>query len=235
MNYELKQKTAKNIIIIALLMCAMGSLQGAGDFYGNGDRSKKQIAITFDDGPGPATVEILDILDQYKVKAAFFMLGEQVKKRKKIAQEVYVRGHEVCNHTYKHTNLYKYKDTIPRKILDTDIKKGMNAIYQVTGVLPRYLRIPHGYYRKWVSKVAEENNVDVVHWTFGCDWKKIGKEEMIEKYLEAVKPGAILLFHDGGSKRRRKKTISILPLILKAIQAKGYTIEPLSDLLHPKE
>lgn len=231
MSDELIKRTARKIVIVALLICSMEYLHSAGNFYGNGDRSKKQIAITFDDGPGPATVEILDILDQFKVKAAFFMLGENVKKRKKVAQEVYIRGHEVCNHTYKHSNLYRYKDTIPRKILDTDIKRGMDAIYHAIGFVPRYLRIPHGYYRKWVSKVAKENNVDVVHWTFGCDWKKIGKEEMIEKYLEAVKPGAILLFHDGGSKRRRKKTISVLPPILQAIQEKGYTVVPLNVLL----
>ena len=226
-----KRFVTYSILVIVNCVYFFGTAQAEGKFYGSGASDVKEIAITFDDGPGPATITILDILDTAKIKAAFFMLGKNVKSRPDIAREVYARGHEIGNHTYHHSNLYTYKNTIPKDILDEDIKKGAEIINDVTGYQPRYVRIPYGYYRSWIDQVTKKQHVDVVHWTFGCDWKKMSEEEMIDAYCEAVKPGAILLLHDGGSKRQRKKTLAILPPIIKSIQAKGYTIVPLPDLI----
>ena len=157
------------------------------------------------------------------------MLGENVSHKPQIAKEVLNRGHEVCSHAYTHTNYYLYKDTIPRELLNENIKKGLAAIQKEIGIVPRYVRIPHGYYRKWISEVARENNVDVVHWSFGCDWQNMTEEQMIQGYMKALKPGAIFLFHDGGGKRA--KTKAILPIIISQVQQQGYAIVPLQELL----
>lgn len=219
------------LLMLFINLACVNRALAAGNFYGSGTTKDKKIAITFDDGPGPATEEILAILNKYNVKAAFFMLGSNVDKRPAMAKEVLAQGHEIGNHSYKHVNLYKYKKTIPSDILYQDLSQGATSIYKATGITPRYARIPHGYYRSWVKEIAQKCNVDIVHWTFGWDWKKISDDEMIAKYLKAVKPGAILLFHDGGSYKKRKKTIRILPSIIKKIQEKNYSIVPLEDLL----
>ena len=219
------------MLVIVNCVYSFGTARAEGKFYGSGASGGKEIAITFDDGPGPATTPILDILDTAEIKAAFFMLGENVKRRPDVAREVYARGHEIGNHTFHHKNLYTYRDSTLVKLLEEDIRKGAEIINEVTGYTPRYMRVPYGYYRSWIDKVTAKQHIDVVHWTFGCDWKKMSEEEMIQGYLSAVKPGAILLFHDGGSTRQRKKTINILLPIIKAIQEKGYTIVPLHILL----
>ncbi|MFH1378952.1 MAG: polysaccharide deacetylase family protein [bacterium] len=207
--------------------------QGAGTFYGSGSTNLKQIAFSFDDGPGHATDEILSILKQYDIQAVFFMLGSNVKKHPEIAKNVLAEGHEVASHAYSHVNLYKYKDTIPRGILDKELHLSAETIYQATGYQVRYVRIPHGYYRPWVREAALAQNVDIVHWTFGCDWEKMDAKEMIDAYVDAAKPGAILLFHDGGGTKQRQKTILILPIIIEKIIKKGYTIVPIDQLINP--
>src|SRR3989338_6449032 len=80
-----------------------------GKFYTDGLKTKKTIALTFDDGPGTFTPMVLDILDQYKIKATFFMNGDQVQIRPQIAKEVIRRGHEVGDHTWSHMNFYAYE------------------------------------------------------------------------------------------------------------------------------
>jgi peptidoglycan/xylan/chitin deacetylase (PgdA/CDA1 family) len=205
---------------------------GAGNFYGNGRGAQKEISITFDDGPDVATKDILDILDAYTVKAAFFMLGEHVARNPKLTREVMSRGHEICSHAYTHANYYRFKNSLPQELLDENIKKSLVAIQKETGITPRYVRIPHGYYRTWVGAVAAANNVDVVHWSFGCDWQNMTEEQMIQGYIKAITPGAIFLFHDGGGKRL--KTKSILPRIIEEIRKKGYTIVSLEELLRNK-
>ena len=72
-----------------------------------GSGRNKLIALTFDDGPGLNTEEILKILDDKQVKATFFMLGNSIEKRPDLVKEVYSKGHEIANHTYNHINFFK--------------------------------------------------------------------------------------------------------------------------------
>jgi len=201
-----------------------------GAFFVEGSSLSNRMALSFDDGPGPRTEEILTILDQYKARATFFMLGEQVEERPEIAQEVKRRGHEVANHTYGHFNFYRVnKSTTEVKRLTNEIVTSQNVIKKYTGVEPRLLRMPYGYMQDWVKEIAQEQGYVLVNWTAGYDWKKWEVDEMYEGYLNFIRPGAILLFHDGG--RKRQKTIDLIQRLLPKIKEKGLEIVTVGELL----
>ena len=127
----------------------------AGKFYARGDAKKPFFALTFDDGPGRITMDLLKLLDKYGVKASFFMLGSSVKTYPERALAVAKAGHLVCNHTYSHKNYFKL-DKFPdkEKILDSEIVKAQTEIEKACGVRPVFLRMPNGYNGGWVSAVA---------------------------------------------------------------------------------
>lgn len=206
-----------------------------GDFYVSGKTQEKIIALTFDDGPGPHTGQFLDLLDRYGVKATFFMLGEQVKNKPTIAKRVQERGHEIADHTTRHTNyLKKLKElngdvSLAKQELLADMKKSQEQIKKTTAVDVTLCRMPHGIDRPWIKEVAKEAGVILVNWTYGADWTGESVGELEKGYIKAIKPGAILLFHDGWPKA--DKSLALTEAVLKAAQEKGYKIVPVGQLL----
>lgn len=209
-----------------------------GDFIAQGSTTQKEIAITFDDGPGPLTPKFLDLLDKYDVKATFFMLGEQIKRWPEEAKEVVKRGQEIGNHTFKHTNYLhiwnEYRESVPleadKKVIQDlieDMKRTQATILDHTGQKPVLCRMPHGVDRPWVNTAAREAGLILVNWSFGADWVKKPIEELKEDYLEAIRPGAILLFHDGGS--GREKSLVLVEAILEEAKKRSFKVVPLQD------
>ena len=173
-----------------------------GSFFTDGPRDKKEIALTFDDGPGNSTPKVLEVLKKYGVKATFFMEGDQVEFRKKAAKMVFDDGHEVGSHTYSHPNFYSYKKDDYRQQLSKELDKAGKLIEGVTGKRPNVLRMPYGYVKAWVKEVAKEKGYVLVNWTFGCDWKKMTAEQLAGEYIKHIGSGAIFLMHDGGRGRQ---------------------------------
>lgn len=198
-------------------------------FYANGDGNKKQIALTFDDGPGANTPEILQILREKKVKATFFVYGSSANGNRDIVKAVYDSGNEIANHTYSHVNFFQYKkDDIEDKI-KSEIIKTENLIKEITGYKTKLVRMPHGFSRPPSKKVAKELGYTIVNWSFGCDWNtKLTQEQMYEAYKKNIKAGAIFLMHD---KIRSKKVINFLPKLIDDIKQEGYDIVTVSVLL----
>ncbi len=215
-------------LILCIFACAT-TIAFADIFYANGDGKKKQIALTFDDGPGVNTQEILQILEEKKVKATFFIYGSSVKGNKDVVKAVYDSGNEVANHTYSHINFFQYKkDDIEDKI-KSEIIKTENLIKEITGYKTKLLRMPHGFSRPPSKKVAKELGYIMVNWSFGCDWNtKLTQEQMYEAYKKNIKAGAIFLMHD---KIKSKKIVNLLPQLIDDIKQKGYDIVTVSELL----
>lgn len=204
-----------------------------GSFFADGNKSKKAIALTFDDGPGEFTPKILEILDRYKIKATFFMNGDQVALRPQLAKEVLKRGHEIGEHTYSHINFYAFEkksglEKTKAKIRE-EIRKSKEMIQKTTGVSPILCRMPHGYHRSWLSEIAREFNYVLVNWTFGEDWQNLSEESMISHYIQHIQPGAILLLHDGG--KNRQKTIAALPQIIERARQKNFSFLTVSEMI----
>jgi len=203
----------------------------AGEFFAQGSPKKSEFALTYDDGPGYITEDLLKLLARYNAKATFFVTGQSVRKYpEKVAAER-AAGHLIGNHTDKHEFYPKVGKSAGReKILERELQGAGAAIEDAAGVKPVFLRMPNGYDRDWVRKVAAGKGYILVNWTYGIDWTNMPEAEMTLGYLKNIKPGAILLMHDGGGKTR-EKTLRITEQVLKEAALKGLRPVTLDVLL----
>ncbi|MDP2864755.1 MAG: polysaccharide deacetylase family protein, partial [Elusimicrobiota bacterium] len=192
---------------------------------------KAEFALTFDDGPGYITEDLLKLLGKHGVKASFFMVGNYVRTYPDRARKVAEAGHLVCNHTDTHLFWPKTGKAADREaILKKELEKAAAAIEKAAGVRTTVLRMPNGYDKPWVREVARRLDYTIVNWTYGSDWTRLSEEKMTAEYLKAVKPGAILLLHDGGGKVR-EKNLRITEAILREAKKRGLKPVRLDELL----
>jgi peptidoglycan/xylan/chitin deacetylase (PgdA/CDA1 family) len=196
-----------------------------------GPRDRK-IYLTFDDGPNErATPAILETLAGAGVPAAFFMVGDHVRRFPDLARRVAGEGHMAGNHTYNHVKLHFAG---PKKIR-TQLRKTHDAIESVTGVTPRSFRAPHGYRSPFLISIIVDMSYTVFGWTFGVfDTARPGVEEIRRRVRKRLRPGAIVLLHDGDGydpEGDRMQTANALPGIIEDAQAAGYGFGSLSELL----
>ena len=192
----------------------------------------QRIYLTFDDGPNKrATPAILETLAAAHVPAAFFMVGDHVRRFPNTAREVAGAGHLIGNHTYNHLKLHFAG---PQKIR-TQLKKTHDAIESVTGVAPRSFRAPHGYRSPFLISIIVDMSYTVFGWTFGVfDTARPGVEEIRRRVRKRLRPGAIVLLHDGDGydpDGDRMQTANALPGIIEDALASGYQFGSLSELL----
>lgn len=193
-----------------------------------GDGTPRVVALTFDDGPwgpGDQTERILDILDEYGIKATFFMLGSRVKVDGDVAAEVAKRGHLLGNHSFSHPDL---TDESAAEI-GRQVRRTSTLIENATGQRPRWFRAPGGAVDPQVRSIVEAEGMTIAHWTIGTgDWKNLGSQRIVDIVDRKVKPGAVVLLHDGGGKR--EDTIEALPKIIERLRDKGYRFVTLDEL-----
>ncbi len=189
------------------------------------DGKEKKIAVTFDVNWGEDyTLEILDILDKYNVKATFFLVGRWVDDHPEIVKQIYSRGHELGNHTDMHPDLTKVsKERIVNEIAAADAK-----IYNLTGFQTRVFRCPSGSYNNLVISTVEATGHLPIQWDVdSIDWKEQGAEVELNRVLKKTKPGSILLFHNNA-----KYTPENLNKVLKYYKEQGYELVKAGDLIY---
>jgi len=103
------------------------------------------------------------------------------------------------------------------------------AIQQAAGVTVQLCRMPHGIDRPWIKEAARDMGYALVNWTYGADWQPGTTQELSPGYLAAIRPGAILLFHDGG--RNRKKSFELAEAVIRSAREQGYAIGTVGQLL----
>lgn len=215
--------------LLSIGLCS-GSLQAyqPGKFYYEGKTQEKIIALTFDDGPGPATPALLDLLQKHHIRATFFMEGSQIEKRPAIARQV-AAGHEIGNHTYIHFDYHKATNAAPRR-LERELAQTETALERAAGIHTHIVRMPYGYYnRTWLLPTLKAHGYALVHWSYGTDWHlEESAEQMIQGYLTHAKPGAVFLFHDGG--RHREKTLQAVTAVIETLEKKGYRFVPAEEM-----
>jgi len=199
----------------------------AGRIFWIGSERKDQIALTFDDGPNPEyTPQILAVLDKYHVRATFFMVGEMAQQYPKVVRMVIEQGHEVANHTMNHPEAPK----VDSQRLRQEVLGEAQLLEQISGKKIHYFRPPYGYFDAAYFQACRDNNMDVVLWSIvPKDWEQPPAEIIARRVAAEIRPGAIVLLHDGGGDRRQ--TVKALPLIIEAIHAKGLQAVNLSQLL----
>jgi peptidoglycan/xylan/chitin deacetylase (PgdA/CDA1 family) len=201
-----------------------------GPVVGRGPREPVAF-LTFDDGPNPGVTErVLEVLDREAVPATFFMVGRHVERHRETARAVVRAGHEIGNHTYSHQKLHRVG---PRRAVE-EIRRGPEAIAEVTGVVPRSFRAPHGYRSPFVARAIAPYHYQVFGWTFGVwDTARPGAETIRTRVRTGLRPGSILLLHDGDGYNPngdRWQTAAALQGIITDVKAAGYRLAPLAEL-----
>lgn len=188
--------------------------------------------LTFDDGPNPGVTEwILKILERERVPATFFMVGSQIERHPKTALAVARAGHEIGNHTYSHVKLHRVG---PRRAVE-EIRRTHEAIVRITGRVARSFRAPHGYRSPFLARALAPYRYLVFGWTFGVrDSACPGPERIRNRVRERLRPGSIILLHDGDGyspEGDRWQTAEALQDIIEDTRGAGYRFESLSNLV----
>ena len=231
-------------IILVSILALIGSTviflciykSSLGVFFGNNkklpiynvDTSDKKVAITFDSSWGnDNTLKILDVLDKYKAKATFFLIGRWCDEYPNETKEIAKRGNEIGNHSNKHPDM----TNISKAQIGEDIKKADEKIAAITGKKPKIFRCPSGSYNNSVIEVVEKTNHKCIQWDVdSIDWKEQGRYLEYKRVIGKVKPGSIILFHNNA-----KYTPENLDRILKELKGDGYSFVTVSDLIYKSD
>jgi peptidoglycan/xylan/chitin deacetylase (PgdA/CDA1 family) len=179
----------------------------------------KVVALTFDDGPWPDTPQFLQVLAEKQVQATFCLVGRFVPARADIVKAEVAAGHTICNHTLDHD---EHLDKADQARIDAELTAGAAKIEAATGVKPAFYRPPGGALNQLVVDRAHALDERVIGWTVDpSDWKKPPAATIVATVMAQVKPGAIILLHDGGGDRTQ--TLAALPVIIDQLRAAGYT------------
>jgi len=191
-----------------------------------GSVKPKVVALTFDDGPNPeATEKILSILADEGVKATFFMQGSNAAKYPALAKKVADQGHQIGNHSQTHK---RYTKLTPPEI-EEDMMLAQKTIADATGVVPEWVRPPYGMLNANIYSICGAKELNLALWTLDpADWRKPGKSTIIRRVIGHVKPGAVILMHDGGGDR--SQTVRALRPIVQWLKEEGYRFTTIQGL-----
>jgi peptidoglycan/xylan/chitin deacetylase (PgdA/CDA1 family) len=185
------------------------------------------VALTYDDGPNPPyTLELLDVLDRYGVKAAFFMVGRRVEAHPDVARAVLARGHEVGNHSYSHAPLIlRAPSFVCRQIAATDaLLRGIGARGEIL------FRSPYGAHFFAVPYVLwRQRRKNILFDVIVGDWEMQDPQRIAARVLERTTAGSIIVLHDGGG--ARPGTVAATALIVEGLRERGYRFVGIGELL----
>ena len=154
------------------------------------DCGAKLMAITFDDGPGNYTLDLLDALEERSVKATFFITGSRVSAYPGVLDAIVAGGHQLANHTHNHKNL----NTLTAQQVSDEINATRDLLVEAGGDQTYYVRAPYGNANKTVKSVV---NAPLIYWSVDPeDWGGHKHNTVLPRVLRGAAPGAIILMHD---------------------------------------
>ena len=184
----------------------------------------RTIALTFDDGPGPYTPRVLEILRAKGVRATFFLIGNNVPQWPAYARQVAAEGHLIGNHTETHPHMAE----LSRAAQKREVDRAGASIRSATGVRPCVFRPPYGNFNRTTVEVAGSRRMSTIMWSVSTnDWAqpktltRKGTRKIIANAKAAAKDKhPVLLMHDGG--HQRPSLVAALPAIIDYFKARGY-------------
>lgn len=187
----------------------------ASDFLWSFPRDKKDIYLTFDDGPTPQiTSEILNTLDEFDAKATFFCIGGNVANNTEVYSEMLHRGHAVGNHTWNHMSGWEY----------SDFSYFRNVLECASAVKSNLFRPPYGRIKRSQAKSLKKSFTLVMWDVLSGDWDKtIHREKCLKNVTANAREGSIVVLHD--SEKAYKNMSYVLPRALEHLSEKGYTFK----------
>ena len=183
-------------------------------------RGKGRVALTFDDGPGPYTPQVLAELRSLHVRATFFVIGHNAAQLPGIVRALRAAGMDVGNHSWSHPNLTKLSLAKQR----AQMRRTQDVLEATIGQRPRFFRPPMWAWNRTTARaVAEQGMVGVLFSVDTRDWSRPGVTTIVRQALTA-RDGQIIALHDAGGDR--EQTVQALPLIVKGLRARG--LEPVT-------
>lgn len=178
-------------------------------------KEEKSVYLTFDDGPIPeVTPRLLDLLDEYGIKATFFMVGDNIRKYPEVYREVVSRGHAIGNHTMHH--LVGLKE-------DTDFY--VSDVKEAAGYMrSKLFRPPHGWLKRSQKKILEKDYKIVMYDLVTRDYSKwLTADDVVRNVKRYSRPGSIIVFHD--SLKSLPRLFDALPRSLDWLIEQGYKFD----------
>ncbi len=178
------------------------------------------VAFSFDDGPTENTLEILEVLDKYQTKAAFFCIGRNIEKHPEIFREIIKRGHIVGNHTYSHTRKMGFLRT---KIIQKEIEQCNKIAENMGGVKMKLFRPPFGIINPKTKRALQKTGHRVIGWNIRpYDAVTKSPDKIILRITKNLKKGDLILLHDN-----KPKTTAILEQLLVILEQRNFgTVRP---------
>ncbi|MET2983623.1 polysaccharide deacetylase family protein [Aureibaculum conchae] len=182
---------------------------------------KKEIYLTFDDGPTPEITNwVLNTLHEYNAKATFFCIGENIEKEPSTFNKIINQGHSIGNHTFNHEKGWK---TVNEDYLKSVVKtKKIIEKYPTSDNSESLFRPPYGKIKKSQTKLLIKNNYKIIMWSI-LSWDfdtTITPEICLNNVIKNAKSGDIIVFHD--SVKAFKNLKVVLPKVLDYFSGKGY-------------
>jgi peptidoglycan/xylan/chitin deacetylase (PgdA/CDA1 family) len=222
-------------LIIGLSVCygvisVLGSLNLDWGYFVNvkskGAVRDNRIALTFDDGPlDHYTPRILSILKEHNVKATFFCIGYRIELLPHLVQEMDKCGHVIGNHSYYHRATFPLQRS---QSIIKELKSTNKSILKVIGKKANLFRPPFGITHPFIANAVLQTNHVVVGWSVrSFDTVLRNPDVLLARILKRVKGGDVILLHDFS-----ESTITILPILITRLKAKGYTFVTVDDLVN---
>lgn len=184
---------------------------------------EKKVAISFDAAWGAdKTKDILNVLDEFNVKATFFLVGIWVEKYEDMTKEIANRGFEIGSHSYNHPDFTK----LDKVHMKAELESTNELLNKVTGKSPTLFRPPYGAYNDTLIEVLEELNMKAIQWDVDTlDWKGLRPTEVLNRVTSKVANGSIILCHNNAD-----HVVDSTRLILTTLLNKGYQFVPIGEL-----
>ena len=183
---------------------------------------RREISLTFDDGPDPeVTPRVLELLDRYQAKASFFCIGEKVAAEPQLVKEIARRGHSIENHSYHHNHAFALFGV---SRLGREVDAAQAIVTSLTGSPPLFFRAPAGFYSPLLDPVLASRGLNYVSWTRrGFDAVSADAQLILRRLTRGLAAGDVLLLHDSAP-----VVLAVLPALLEQISAFGLKAVPLT-------
>lgn len=190
------------------------------------DTDKREIVLTFDDGPvRDVTPAVLHVLRKYGVSATFFCVGHKVEEEGDLLRHIHDEGHIVALHSHSHSYMYDFNTPAGFR---TDLNRNQSAIEAIIDFRPRFFRPPYGVTTPFMHRIIKEKHLDVIGWNVrSFDTVIKDEEKVLRRIKDRIKPGAIILLHD-----HLTTTPRLLDRLLDYLVQEKYTVVSLADAIN---
>jgi chitin deacetylase len=205
---------------------AIDRVLGYTDYIEAGTRRRREVALTFDDGPSPWTPKLVKVLRRRNVPATFFPVGYGIQRYGRYLQLLRRDGFVVGDHTMTHPVLQRFDIAAQAKEID-----GQATLVAGAGLpYPRLFRPPYGSFDQGTRGLLTERQMLMVLWSVNPqDYYRPGAKMIVSRTLANMHPGAIVLMHDGGGDR--SQTVAAVNVLIRKLRARGYRFVTVPRLL----